>query len=296
MNATLTAAPAAATHVTVILNPLARRADRADIALRALRATGVEPRVRYVLHDDVAGAVQDAVAAGEDRVLVGGGDGTLAAVLPALVGTSTALGVLPLGTGNTFARNLAIPINPALAARVAMTGRVRCVDVGLVNGRPFLNSVSVGMSAGIASRLTPGLKRRYGWLAYPMVAWRVLARARPFHARITLDGQTHEIVTSQLVVANALDVAVRLRVPHADFEDGDLVLLALPGPSTLAAVLAAMRWAAGDPRLLRAWRFREGEVVTTPHTHLPASADGELVEVTPLTLAARQQALRVLVS
>ena len=81
----------------------------------------------------------------EDRcttVVVGGGDGTVSRVAAALIDTETTLGVLPLGTFNHFAKDLKIPLDLEAAVANIFTGRVASIDMGEVNGRPFVNNSS----------------------------------------------------------------------------------------------------------------------------------------------------------
>src|SRR5512143_1320225 len=93
-----------------------------------------------------------------DRIVIGGGDGTISNALPELLQLDKPLAVLPLGTANDFARSLGLPQAGLAAARVALQGRAHQVDVGLVNGRPFLNVASVGIAAKISHAQSKELK------------------------------------------------------------------------------------------------------------------------------------------
>ena len=84
-----------------------------------------------------------------DRIVIGAGDGTISNALPELLQLDKPLAVLPLGTANDFARSLGLPQDNLAAARVALHGRTHRIDVGLVNGRPFLNVASVGVAAKV---------------------------------------------------------------------------------------------------------------------------------------------------
>src|SRR6478735_529461 len=120
-----------------------------------------------------------------DLVAVGGGDGTLNAAALGVIEAGLPLGVLPLGTANDLARTLGIPFDLEGAARVIAEGRTRHIDLGLVNGQPFFNVASLGLSAELAQKLTRDIKRRFGRLSYAIAALRVLSRARPFSAIIS---------------------------------------------------------------------------------------------------------------
>ena len=116
-----------------------------------------------------------------DRVVIGG-DGTFSNALPELLQLDKPLAVLPLGTANDFARSLGLPQDGLAAARVALHGRAHQVDVGLVNGRPFLNVASVGVAAKVSQAQSKELKRTWHILSYLIGLLRVAQEARPFYA------------------------------------------------------------------------------------------------------------------
>jgi diacylglycerol kinase (ATP) len=123
-----------------------------------------------------------------DCVVLGGGDGTLNAAAPGLIATGLPLGIVPLGTANDLARTLGIPLDPAEAARVIAAGRVRSIDLGEVNGRPFFNVASVGFGVDLTRALTRDSKRRWGALGYAVAGLRAVGRLRPFSAEIVENG------------------------------------------------------------------------------------------------------------
>ena len=84
-----------------------------------------------------------------DCVILGGGDGTLNAAARGLIATGLPMGVLPLGTANDFARSIGMPFDLDAAARVIVEGHTHNVDIGYVNGHPFLNVASVGLAADL---------------------------------------------------------------------------------------------------------------------------------------------------
>ena len=102
--------------------------------------------------------------------MVGGGDGTLNAAALGVIERNLPLGILPLGTANDLARTLGIPPDIDAAARIIAAGQTRTIDLGLVNGQPFFNVASLGLSAELAQQLTQDIKRRWGRLAMP--SWR----------------------------------------------------------------------------------------------------------------------------
>jgi diacylglycerol kinase (ATP) len=139
----------------------------------------VEPR-------DLVPAVWEMVERKIPLVIVGGGDGTLSSVLPCFVHQEAVFGVLPLGTGNQFARDLQIPSDISAACNIIVNGHVRQVDVGKINDQYFLNVATVGLTTLIADSLTVAGKRKLGRAIYLVALARALARIRPFQCTISI--------------------------------------------------------------------------------------------------------------
>jgi YegS/Rv2252/BmrU family lipid kinase len=230
-----------------------------------------------------------------DRVIVGGGDGTLGSAVAGLVDTGLPLGVLPMGTANNLARGLGIPTDIVAACGVAAAGEPRSVDVGVVNGHYFLTTASLGLSVAITERLDVALKRRWGILAYGAAAMRVLARVRPFHAAIRWEGRETVTRTVQIVVGNgrhygqALTVAEDARI---DDERLDLYSIELHRWWRLVGLLPALkRGRHGRRDEVLALRAREFEI----HTRRPhrIDLDGELRTETPAVFRVLPGAIRI---
>jgi YegS/Rv2252/BmrU family lipid kinase len=238
------------------------------------------------------------IAAGARAVIVGGGDGTLSQCAGQLAGTDVAMGVLPLGTGNTFARSLGVAPDLDEAAQVIANGRAVAVDVGRVNGRVFLNSVALGLSVDIARALSPELKSRLGLMAWPAIGARVLAGHRPVSLRLTSPELARTVRTHQIVVANGRYVAGPiLATPDASLQNARLVVFALGGARMGQLFKAVMEWMTHRSLLSPEARFFETEklMIISTGRALLASVDGETCEKTPLKLEVVPRALRVLV-
>jgi diacylglycerol kinase family enzyme len=136
---------------------------------------------------NLTAALREAASAGVPRVLIAGGDGTIASAASVLAGTSTALAVLPGGTLNHFARDHGIPTDLAEALEVAGQGRISRVDVGYLNDQLFLNTSSVGAYV----RFVETRDRMQGalgyWAASVVAGLRVLGSLR--HTRVTLEAE-----------------------------------------------------------------------------------------------------------
>ncbi len=187
----------------MIVNPAARGGRSAEAeAIAACRRNSIEPRVRRTTAaGHAAQLARD--EAGDDDVLVLGGDGTVMEVVGALVGRRGAVGVLPGGTGNQLARHWGIPLNVSRAVRSFADGTVQTMDLGkLSDGRYFALTAGVGVDAEMIARASKESKRRFGVGAYVWSAARALPGMRPFTVRVTADGQTFEREASLAMVAN----------------------------------------------------------------------------------------------
>ncbi|MFY0571747.1 lipid kinase [Archangium lansingense] len=284
-------------------------AARAALAARGISLAACHRLSRQKRMDQV---LRDALEAGVRRILIGGGDGTLNNAVQHLLGRDVTLGVLPLGTGNDFARSLGIAPTLEAACDVIAAGYTARVDVGLANGRPFLNAVSLGLASAIARRLTPQLKRRAGKLAYPVAAVAELWEHQPFHVRMTTDRGDLELEVLQLVVGNGrYHGAGNVVTPESRLDDHRLDAYTITAPSAESGRegtgLGHMQDLSTLARI--ALSLRRGEHVSHPSvtsvhsTRLyvdaqPAqdvNADGEIIGHTPVRFELAPAALRVYV-
>ncbi|WP_405085955.1 diacylglycerol/lipid kinase family protein [Microbispora sp. NBC_01389] len=287
-------------RAAVVVNTRSRRGRRryAEV-LRLLeegdfRLTGVHPvtdpsRLRDVL--------TRALDAGPDLLVVGGGDGTLSSSVRHVAGRDVALGVLPLGTTNNFARSLGLPLDLAGAVGVFSGGKVADIDLGMCGDRPFANLASFGVSVEVAGTVRPWVKRVLGRAAYPLTALTILPAHRPFRAYITVDGKRHELLTHQLNIANgrfhggwqiARDVSIDNRRLVA-YQLGSGKRLRLLGETLVRATTGRWTSLAGGP-------FVTGqEMLLETDPPLAADIDGEVRLRTPLVLKTIPNGLRVMV-
>ena len=254
--------------------PLPAGTPVAERAGAALDATGLS----YALlvpagPDEVRRLVREAVAAGAELVVAAGGDGTVRLVASELVGTDTALGILPAGTVMNLARMLDIPLELEAAARLLVAGRRRTIDLAELDGRYVFEGVSVGLSSAVF-RAFDDLQG--GRLRSLLRLVRAVRRARPVRAAVEVDGRrvtTHALavlITTGPYVGAALGV-----VPHARIDDGALEVVIFPrfSPWDLLRYFAAIAF--GRERYhpgIRRLAGRHVRVLTA--VPLPVRADG----------------------
>jgi YegS/Rv2252/BmrU family lipid kinase len=285
----------------VLINAHSRRGKALfQPAVAALRAAGIPVAQAIALkhQQDMARLLRREIDSGTRMVIVGGGDGTLSACADLLVHTKIAMGVLPMGTGNTFARSIGIPLNLEEAATVLAAGHIEAIDVGRCNQQIFLNSVSLGLSVEIAGALDKRIKRRLSLLAWPYVGGRVLWTHRPLHLKV-LDGEdVHRLRTHQLLVVNGRYVAGPITAsPDASVQDNELDVFALGGAHRANLAKITFLWLRG-----RHMEARDAKYFTTRKLRIEslrqpykANVDGEINEQTPLDIEVLPRALRVVV-
>ncbi len=225
--------------IRIILHGKAAGDARVRTAVCALRKEGhvVEVRVTWEPGDAArltAEAVADLGGGKIGCIVAGGGDGTInevfAAAYAAGLPTECCLGVLPLGTANDFAHSLGVPLQDMTAAlQLAATAIPRWIDVGLVNGKPFVNLVSGGFGSRVTVETDPELKRRLGGLAYAITGISRFAELSANQGRFRAEGFSWEGHFLALAIGNGRQAGGGIPLcPNAVIDDGLLDLMILP--------------------------------------------------------------------
>jgi diacylglycerol kinase (ATP) len=218
---------------------------------------------------------------GVDRLVVSGGDGTIAPVAERAGNLGVPLAVIAGGTANDFARANGIPSDPREAAALAATGTaLRSLEMGrLSTGRPFVNVAAAGLSS-IAGRRAQPLKSRFGPLAYGLGAVRAAATGRPLAVCVRVDGaEVYDGDAWQLMVACTGAFGGGSGIGAADATDGELDVVIVPGGSR--ATLARRAWGLRTQTIerQRAVPHYSGRVVEVAlPTGAELNVDGEFVD------------------
>jgi diacylglycerol kinase family enzyme len=290
-----------AKRVLLAVNARARSGREArDRAAAVFRARGHE--VVEITRDVPPGELSSVICAHKDKVdvvVVGGGDGTLLTAIEGLIETQLPLAILPLGTFNELARTLGVPRDPDAVAALVDDGTPLRLDIGRVNGVPYFNEASVGLSTRVTRLQTGDVKRRLGLLAVPVTTLRALRWARPLHLEIEDDqGRTRVVRAIQLTVANSYRFGGVVENPEASLEDGQLWLYSIDvrhwwhAVGIIVAVALRRFPHAPDTLAVRGRRF----VVRSVHGRNDAVfADSEPVAQLPAEFTIENRAVTVLV-
>ncbi|HYE87507.1 MAG TPA: diacylglycerol kinase family protein, partial [Vicinamibacterales bacterium] len=278
---------------------------------RALRAAGVSASIFDAPIGDASDRQDDAtsdvapwldhLAADHDVLVAAGGDGTVSAVANVAARRGKTLGIVPAGTMNHFARDANIPTEINRAALVIASGCTRGIDVGSVNGRLFLNNVSLGnyprmvhARAGIEQRGVP--HRIAGAIAAARTWWSL----RNLAAAITVDGHSLIRRSPFIVIANGRYVLAGLSLTRRQqINDGSLSLYVAPATGRLGALVLPFRALIGTLESHEQFEsFRAMRItVGVGRAEVRVAIDGEVLTLqAPLEFTIRRQTLRVLVA
>jgi diacylglycerol kinase family enzyme len=233
--------------------------------------------------------------AGAPLVIVGGGDGTIAAAATALAHTSSALAVLPLGTRNHFARQLGLPLDLAEAARLALSGQRRRIDIGAAGDRIFINNASFG----IYTRFVRMRDRSRGpkWLGTIPATWHALRHMRAKRFSLQIDGDERELLSPLLFVGNnEYSIALGNLGHREKLDDGRLSVRAVSAQLPLQLLAFAARALVGLARPERDFEeFASArQIVIAGEGQIEGAFDGELALLPlPLKLRSMPSALGV---
>jgi YegS/Rv2252/BmrU family lipid kinase len=243
-------------------------------------------------------AAEEAAKAAADGETVAAlsGDGTLRPLAEALKGTGGALPLIPCGRGNDLARVLAIPTDPAQAAQIAVEGPERLIDVGVVDGTPFVGIASFGFDSE-ANRIANEAKHIRGTAVYLYAALRALAAWKPAAFTLTIDGNRHEYRGYSIAVGNSKAYGGGMLVlPQAELDDGRLdVLVSKDAPrlTFLRGVLQTFKAAHVDSPHAE---FLRGEVIEVGSDRpFVIFGDGDPIGATPATMRVEPRCLPVIV-
>ena len=263
-----------------------------------LEEAGIELIQTYPVKNprDLIPTMRKAVASGAPMVIVGGGDGSLSCTVDDVVDRDVVFALLPLGTANSFARTLGIPLDLDGAIQTIANGKRRRVDLGMIDGDYFANAAAMGLSPMIGETVPHKLKRYLGVFGYLLWALWCLIYFRPF--RLTVDdGQSkHTIWATEVRVFNGgYHGGVEL-AEHAEVDSGEIIIQAVTGRSKARLIWDwfAKYWKLpARDAVVEEFHGERLSIDTRPRQKI--SIDGEVLAKTPAIVAVAHKAIEVVV-
>jgi lipid kinase YegS len=285
--------------VQLILNGRAAGADMLQRAVARQRAIG------HTIEISVTSGKGDArrfvAEAGEvDLVIAAGGDGTLNEMVHGLMDLPTAarpaVGVVPLGTANDFAKGCGIPLDPDEALALCMEGTAAPVDVGKANEHWFLNAATIGFGAEITATTPPELKHLLGPAAYAVMGAILATNLHHYRGRLILPDREITGSGPVAIVGNGRQAGGGLQVtPRARVDDGLLDIFTVRDIPALALLTAAreLQELSPDGEYINYWQTPWAEVHT--EEAIPVNLDGEPMQFSSVRYEAVPRAIRFIV-
>lgn len=271
-----------------------------DVA-RLIREHCEREQMPFELHpcerkEDLDGVIAHAEQERYDVLFAVGGDGTVHEVAKRLIGREVALGIVPTGSGNGFARHVGLPLALKASLVTGTTGRIATIDTATVNGIPFLGVMGAGFDALIAHRFAESAQR--GMRTYVKKGLFAFAGYEPGRYEIEIDGQTLRRRAFVVAVANSSQYGNNARIaPLASLQDGLLDLVTVENVSMFSALPLLVRLFNGTIHRSRRANVAHGKhIVIRREAEAPAHLDGEPMML-PALLDVRvvPSSLRVLV-
>lgn len=262
--------------------------------------TRASPFAHRIVHtarkEDVDAIVDDAERDGVDVVYAVGGDGTVHETAKRLIGRKPALGILPIGSGNGFARHIGLPTDPEASLKACGQCRIETIDTATVNGDAFLGVMGIGFDAMVADRFASSHVR--GLETYVKEGLRAFAEFKAEQYEIVANGETLRRAAFVVAVANSGQYGNNARIaPLASLQDGLLDVVIVDDARIIdAAFLLARLFNGTLHRANGVTMLQTSEVTIRRPSEGPAHLDGE-----PITLGAelhvrvRPRSLRLLV-
>ena len=217
--------------------------------------------------EDLDGVIARAEQERYDVLFAVGGDGTVHEVAKRLIGKEVALGIVPTGSGNGFARHVGLPLALRASLATCNSGRIATIDTATVNGIPFLGVMGAGFDALIAHRFAESSKR--GMRTYVKKGLFAFAEYEPGSYEIEIDGQTLRRRAFVVAVANSSQYGNNARIaPLASLQDGLLDLVTVEDVSVLSALPLLVR-------LFNGTIHRSGRAKVAHGKHLVIRREGE---------------------
>ena len=265
---------------------------------KALTAHGIEVVEAHQVQNrkELCKRVRFAVKSGHKFIIVAGGDGSQAAAVAELAYTDAVLGVIPAGTGNSFAQSLGMKTTIEDAIHTILNGRVAQVDLGMVNGTYFANFATIGLAAKIGEDTPKLLKKITGGIAYGLSAVVPLLTHKPFKATVEWQKNKLKVKTFQIIIANGRFFGNTPIMPNATITDGKLSFFTTEGVGRLEITRMYLAFLKGTQTALPDAHYFQAKKISVVTKGAQAIAiDGSAYGKTPAVFEIAPKALKVMV-
>jgi YegS/Rv2252/BmrU family lipid kinase len=267
-------------------------------AVFKLRGAGIRLTSAHAIRraDQLIPTVKEAVRGGAPMVIVGGGDGSLSGTVDDVVDKDCVFAVLPLGTANSFARTLGIPLDLDGAIATIATGQRRRIDLGMIDGDYFANCAAMGLSPMIGEGIPHKLKRYLGRVGYLIWAAWCLIRFHAFRLTVRGEGIEETLWATEVRIANGGHHGGVELIESAEIDSGQIVVQAVVGrrASSLIWDWFAKYWKLpARHRTTREFHGARLTIETRPRQRI--SIDGEVLAKTPVVARVAECAIEVVV-
>jgi YegS/Rv2252/BmrU family lipid kinase len=263
-----------------------------------LREAGIELTSAFALRDPalLVPTVKEAVRSGAPMVIVGGGDGSLSYTVDELVDRDCVFALLPLGTANSFARTLGIPLDLDGAIATIAGGQRRRIDLGMINDDYFANCAAMGLSPMIGEGVPHNLKRYLGRIGYLIWAAWCLVRFRAFRLTVRGDGIDESLWATEVRIANGGHHGGVELIESAEIDSGQIVVQAVAGRRASSLIWDWFsKYFKLPARHLTTREFHGAELTIETRPRQSISIDGEVLARTPIVARVARRAIEVVV-
>ena len=286
--------------ILFIINPISgavKKAGIPDLVTEFIDEERFESEIYFSNYRGDAG--REALEAMErkmDAVIAVGGDGTINEIASSLTGSDTALGIIPLGSGNGLARHLGIPINSRLAVQQLNRNKLTLIDTAYVNEHPFFNVAGIGFDAyvGYLFANIPGR----GFKSYAKATWKALMTFKPFKVKIQSDNASYDGEVFLLSFANSTQFGNNCYInPDGIIHDGKIeIVLLRPFPALVTPIILWRLFARKIKGSKYVETFSVNAAVIETESPMHVQVDGDVLgKMQKVTLRVEQEALRVFI-
>jgi YegS/Rv2252/BmrU family lipid kinase len=286
-------------QAVLVVNAASRRGQALFAeAETKLRAAGIGLIGAHAIRDprQLVPTVKEAVRSGAPMVIVGGGDGSLSYTVDEVVDRDCVFALLPLGTANSFARTLGIPLDLDGAIEVIATGQRRRIDLGMINDDYFANCAAMGLSPMIGEGVPHNLKRYLGRFGYLIWAVWCLIRFHAFRLTVRGEGIDETLWATEVRIANGGHHGGVELIESAEVDSGQIIVQAVVGRRASSLVwdwFSKYFKLPARHRTTREFHGAELRIETRPRQRI--SIDGEVLARTPVVARVAQCAIEVVV-